>query len=121
VVSDPFPTGPRARILVIDEDTDTADTLRRSNDFEVTHIDEGWAAVDAVEKTDYDAILCALRVGAMSGASLHRLIVKTRPSLAPRVAFVAARHVVASAPPSSALGRVLARPVTVEHVRALLA
>jgi hypothetical protein len=56
----------------------------------------------------------------MSGASLHRLIVKARPSLAPRMAFVTAPHVVASAPPS-ALGRVLARPVTIDHVRALLA
>lgn len=61
VVPDPFPSRPRARILVIDEDTDTADSLCRSHDFEVTHIDEGWAAVEAVERTEYDAIVCALR------------------------------------------------------------
>lgn len=121
VVPDPFPSRPRARILVIDEDTDTADSLRRSHDFEVTHVDEGWAAVEAVERTEYDAIVCALRVGAMSGASLHRLIAKSRPAVAGRMVFVAAPHVVASAPPSSALGRVLARPVRAEHIRALLA
>lgn len=121
VASDPFPSPPRPHVLVVDEDTETAQTLQGSKDFEVTHIDEGWAAIEAVEKRGFDAILCALRVGAMSGATLHRMIAKARPELAPRIAFIAAPHVVAGAPASSALGRVLVRPVTVEHVRALLA
>ena len=119
VVADPFPSL-RRRILVIDDEADTATLLRRSNEFDVTHIDEGWGAVEAVERTEYDAILCALRVGEMSGATLFRLLSKARPQLASRIAFLAAPSVVANAPPSSALGRVLARPVTLESVRALL-
>jgi len=106
---------------VIDEDSDAAATLRRCRDFEVTHVDEGWAAVEAVEEDAFDAVLCALRVGSMSGVSHHRLLVKTRPELGARMAFLASARAVAEAPPSSALGRVVARPVTVEAVRQLLA
>lgn len=118
IVPDPFPSGPRPRVLLVTEDPETAGTL--IHDFEVVHVDDGWAAVEHVEKTNFDVILCSLRVGGMSGASLHRLIAKTRPEAAAKIAFLASAGTAAAAPPSSASGRILALPITAAQVRALL-
>jgi CheY-like chemotaxis protein len=115
---DPFPTLPRPRVLVVTEDVEPARALRA--DFEVVHVDDGWAAVEQVEKTEFAIILCALRVSGMSGASLHRLIAKTRPGAVAKIAFLASAETAAAAPPSSASGRIVALPLTAERVRHLL-
>lgn len=118
VVPDPFPTQPRPRVLLVTEDPDLARPLQR--EFEVVHVDDGWAAVEHVEKTSFDVILCALRVSGMSGASLHRLIARTHPEAASKIAFLVSAETASNAPPSSASGRIVALPLTAERVRQLL-
>lgn len=120
VVADPFPATPRRRVLVIDDETASANVLRSTTDFEVTHVDEGWGAVDVVARTEFDLVLCALRVGEMSAAAVRRMLVNTRPSVGPRFALLASARAADAAPPSSVSHRVLALPITVARVRALL-
>jgi hypothetical protein len=74
-----------------------------------------------VTEGDFDLVLCALVLGDFTGAKLHRLIAAARPALAPRIVFLARESVVAGAPPSSAIGRVLSRPLDPSAVPALLA
>ncbi len=50
----------------------------------------------------------------------HRTVAKQRPEMAARIVFLAEASSVAQAPPSSAIGRVLPRPVEIATVRELL-
>jgi CheY-like chemotaxis protein len=123
IVPDPFPSpkvrGPR--ILVIEDDLETKTRLKQLEGVEIVHITNGWEAIDALTTTDFDLALCALRLGEdFTGARLFRLVSKERPAMAARIVFLAAPHAIAGAPPSSAMGRVLPRPVDVEAVRNLL-
>jgi hypothetical protein len=59
-------------------------------------------------------------VSGFSGAKLHTLVATARPDMARRIVFLASETAIAQAPPSSASGRVLMRPIEAEAVRALL-
>ncbi len=117
VAPDPFPSPRRASIVVADEDPSTARILRASPEFEVVHVDEGWAAVDHLTGGTFDGAVCALRLGDLTGAQIHRLVAKTRPDMAARIFLLASESVVAEAAPCSASARVLARPLDVSVLR----
>lgn len=122
VVEDPFPSRkvtPK-RVLVADPDPATARTLRELAGVEVTSVDDGWHAVDLLSGSDFDLVLCALTVGELPGAKILKLIVKERPHNAARIYFLAREETIASGPPSSASGRILARPITTTLVQAIL-
>jgi CheY-like chemotaxis protein len=125
IVPDPFPSPkiPMRRILVADEDLSIAEALRALPRVEVTHVEDGWAALDALTATDqppFDIALCAVALPGWSGAKLYRLVAEARPEAASRIVFLADRGAVDAAPPSNARGRVLARPVDPAAVRELL-
>lgn len=120
VVPDPFPTPPRRRLLIADDDPTTDAAVATLDDVEVTFARDGWTAVEHLTTSDFDLALCSVVLGEFSGAQIHRMVAKLRPQNASRIVFVARDTAVAQAPPSSASGRVLARPVDPVSLRALL-
>ncbi len=120
VVDDPFPSPPRKRILLADDDAATQAVLSGMQDVEVVCARDGWTAIDRLTQDDFDLAVVAVVLGGFSGAKIYRLAVNERPEVASRVVFLASESAVSHAPPSSASGRVLARPLNVEAVRALL-
>lgn len=120
VVSDPFPSPARPRILVVDDDPTTEHALAELEQVDVVYARDAWTAIDQLTEGEFDLVLCAVALGGFSGARIHRLVAKTRPQMASRIVFLAGASVVAQAPPSSASGRVLPRPVDPAAVIALL-
>jgi CheY-like chemotaxis protein len=120
IVPDPFPSPPKKRVLVADDDPATEETLARLREYDVVFARDGWTAIDHLTEGDFDLALCAVALGGFSGAKIYKLASKAKPDLASRFFFLANASAIASAPPSSASGRVLARPVDLEAVRALV-
>lgn len=120
IVPDPFPSRTdRPRVLVADVRSDDADALREHGAVEVVHTTDGWSALEhLVDPTSSIALaLCALKLGDdFSGLRLYKMVAKQRPEMAERIVFMASASAVASAPPSSALGRVLPQPISTESV-----
>ena len=123
VVPDPFPSPKieRARVLVADADPTTAMRLREEPSLEVVQVEDGWAALEELVHGEYDIALCALVLAGFRGIKLFRMVAQARPEMAARMVLVADGAAIAGAPPSSALGRVLARPVDVDAVLTLVA
>jgi hypothetical protein len=79
--------------------------------------DDAWVALEHVAWGDFDLALCALRLGEMTGVRTYRLIARKRPYMAARIVFMTEADALLAAPPSSALGRVLPRPISTAAVR----
>lgn len=128
VVADPFPEL-RLRVLVVDEDAATAEAVRALSRVEVEVADDPWSAVETLTAPDahFDLAIVALvfpDVPEMSGAKIYRMVRASRPELAARIVLVASGSAVAEhgdRPPSSTQARVVARPVTEESLRPILA
>jgi CheY-like chemotaxis protein len=120
VVADPFPSPRRMRVLVADEDPMTAKRIAELPDVDVIEVDDGWSAVDRLTNAEVDLAVCAVSVGGFSGAKIHKLVANARPEMARRIVYLASENAVSQAPPSSASGRVLARPISSAAVRSLL-
>jgi CheY-like chemotaxis protein len=123
IVPDPFgkTAAKRPRVLVADDDPTTAGAVNRMGlDVEVEKVTDGWAALDRIVTGQYDLVLCAVKLGDLGGAKIFKMVAKEKPAAASRIFFVADADTVASAPPSSASGRVLARPVDATAVKSLL-
>ncbi len=122
IVRDPFPAPKdrHPRVLLVDDDEREAPVLRAIERIEIVHVHESWEAIEHLVYGDYDLALCALRVGDITGARLYRIVAKQRPYMAARIVFMAEPSSIMAAPPSSALGRVVPRPVSLETVRGLL-
>lgn len=122
IVRDPFPAPKdrHPRVLLVDDDEREAPVLRVIERIEIVHVHESWEAIEHLVYGDYDLALCALRVGDITGARLYRIVAKQRPYMAARIVFMAEAASILAAPPSSALGRVVPRPVSLETVRELL-
>jgi len=111
----------KKRVLVADDDPTTRTALRDVTDFDVVFVDDGWEAVDLLTgDEDFDLAVCALKLGDLSGAKLHRLVAAAGRDRAAKIVFAAPAKAVAEAPPSSASGRLLARPISVEAVKRLI-
>jgi CheY-like chemotaxis protein len=120
IVPDPFPS-PTYSVLVADPDPTTLAALQAIPRVNVTAVEDGWAALDALTgETQYDLAICAVALAGCSGAKVYRLVAEARPGVAARIVFVADRATVDSAPPSAARARILARPIDTEAVKLLL-
>lgn len=120
VVSDPFPSPRRLRVLVVDEDPNTAQRIGELSDVDVIEVQDGWSAVDRLKEGDVDLAVCAVKVGEFSGAKIHKLVATANPKMARRIVYLASEAALSQAPPSSASGRLLARPISPEAVRSML-
>jgi CheY-like chemotaxis protein len=121
VVPDPFPSPPRKRILVADEDPATSAALRALREFDVVQVSDGWSAIDELVGGAYDLAICALNVGEFPGVKIYRMVAKSRPDVASRIYFLTEHETIAQAPPSTARNRILSRPLSPEAVLRVLA
>ncbi len=118
---DPFPSPKRPRVLVADPDPSTA-LLLKSLDADLVVAEEGWSVVDHLTNERFDLVVCALKFDdGLTGAKIFRMIAKERPDAATRIVFVAEKASLDNAPPSSAIGRIVARPVEAGIVKDILA
>ena len=110
----------RRRVLVVDEDPITAKRIGELSDVDVIEVEDGWSAVDRLKEGDIDLAVCAVKIGEFSGAKIHKLVATANPKMARRIVYLATETALSQAPPSSASGRLLARPISAEAVRSLL-
>lgn len=120
IVPDPFPSPRRLRVLVADDDPITAKRIGELSDVDVIEVEDGWSAVDRLSHGDVDLAVCAVKLGDFSGAKIHKLVATANPAMARRIVYLASEVAVSQAPPSSASGRLLARPISPDAVRSLL-
>ena len=93
---DPLGT-PARRVLVIDDEGAVRGVLRRwlrRRGWEVTEAPDGACALEQLRPapgdtppSDFDVIICDLRMPALSGPELHAWALAHRPELAPRLVF----------------------------------
>ena len=77
--------------LVVDDETDVAETLRELLEREGYRVEvagDGAAALTALERDDYDLIISDLRMPGISGPELHARLAESRPHLLARMGFV---------------------------------
>jgi CheY-like chemotaxis protein len=88
--SAPSSRGPRARVLVIDDELPIANTLKDllAPEHEVVAATSGGEALAALAGADFDVVFCDLMMPGMSGMDLYQRICVERPALAPRVVFM---------------------------------
>jgi PAS domain S-box-containing protein len=87
----PAQAGPRARILVIDDEIPIANTMRDllGGTHDVTATTSARDALAAVEGgRDFDVIFCDLMMPGMSGIELYEELREERPALATRIVFM---------------------------------
>jgi hypothetical protein len=121
IVKDPLEKLPPARVLVLDRDEATTRALATLGEVEVVTAPDGWSALEMLVEGDFHLVLCALSFDGWRGSKLYSMVAKARPETAARIVFLAMEADVAAAPPSSALGRVMARPVDPDAVRRMIA
>jgi CheY-like chemotaxis protein len=83
--------GPRARVLVVDDEIQIANTLREllSVDHDVQAATSAAEALAALEdRSDFDVIFCDLMMPTMSGIELFERIRTERPGLERRIVFM---------------------------------
>jgi CheY-like chemotaxis protein len=80
-------------ILLLDDDIDLADTLKRlleARNFVVTAVKNGVEGLREVMALDFDVIICDLMMPAMPGDMFYLAVKKAKPHLAERFIFVTA-------------------------------
>ncbi len=80
-----------ARILVIDDEIDVLDLLIRtlqSESYQVDAVIDGEAALARLAKTDYDLIICDVRMPGLSGLELYQHMHRQQSDLAQRFLFI---------------------------------
>ena len=78
-------------ILLVDDDTELADTLKElleSRNFIVAVQPNGVAALREVQAIDYDVIVCDMLMPKMAGDMFYLAVKKIKPELAERFVFV---------------------------------
>ena len=78
------------RVLIVEDEVVLARTMARQLEprFEVQLAHDGPAALSALELTDFDAILCDVRLPGLSGPEIFEAAIRVRPALAVRFVFV---------------------------------
>jgi signal transduction histidine kinase len=85
------PTLPlRARILIVDDELPVARALARLlvHDHEVDVAVTGEQALELIEQSDYDLILCDLMMPTMSGIEVYESLSRKRPGYEKRIVFM---------------------------------
>jgi DNA-binding response OmpR family regulator len=78
-------------ILLLDDDTDLADTLKlllESHNFIVTTARNGVEGLREAMAMDFDVIICDMMMPTMPGDMFYLAVQKTKPYLCPRFLFV---------------------------------
>ncbi len=112
------------RILVIDDEPMLRSVLERFaalRGFTIVAAATGDAALQTLEHTSVDAIVCDLRMPVMDGAALYAILRRDRPGLAARAVFMTG-DVSGGATRVSAIGRqpVLTKPFSLDRLEEVL-
>lgn len=84
-------SGQTASVLVVEDEPALRAVLSEAltdAGFCVDHAVDGQAALERVEETKYDLVVCDLKMPRMDGPAFYRTIIETKPSLAKRILFV---------------------------------
>jgi two-component system NtrC family sensor kinase len=87
------------RLLFVDDEPALRggmEAFGRMRGFAVVTAAEGRAALEAVEGTSFDAVVCDLRMPGMDGFAFHEVLRRQRPGLAKRTIFITGDVVSAS-------------------------
>ena len=108
------------RLLFVDDEPTLRSGMEafgRLRGFSVVTAEEGSAALDAVQRTAFDAVVCDLRMPGMSGPQFHAALLRERPGLARRTVFITGDVVETSARPSQTPRQpTLAKPFSFERL-----
>ena len=112
------------RILVVDDEPMLRSVLERFaalRGFTIVAAATGDAALQTLEHTSVDAIVCDLRMPVMDGAALYAILRRDRPGLAARTVFMTG-DVSGGATRASAIGRqpVLTKPFSLDRLEEVL-
>ena len=84
-------TAGRARVLVVDDEPEVAEVIAEileHDGYDVDTAHSGEQALKAIARTDFDTILCDLRMPQMDGQALYRHLEQERPDLLQRLGFL---------------------------------
>ena len=94
-VTPPLPAetsnGRGARVLVVEDEPALAAAVSEAladAGFQVDQAGDGQDALERIQETVYDLLVCDLKMPRMDGPTLHRAITETKPALARRIVFV---------------------------------
>jgi len=112
------------RILVVEDEPllrAGLESFAALRGFTVVAASNGEAALEALEQTSVDAIVCDLRMPGMDGAALHEILRRDRPGLAARTVFVTG-DVTGRVARGGAIARqpVLKKPFSLDRLEELL-
>ena len=83
--------GKGARVLVVEDEPALAAAVSEAltdAGFQVDQAGDGQDALDRIQETVYDLLVCDFKMPRMDGPTLHRAITDTKPDLARRMVFV---------------------------------
>jgi len=83
--------GRGARVLVVEDEPALSAAVSEAltdSGFQVDCAGDGQEALDQIQKTVYDLLVCDLKMPRMDGPTLYRAIIATEPALARRMIFV---------------------------------
>jgi DNA-binding response OmpR family regulator len=78
-------------ILLLDDDVDLADTLKKlleTHNFVVTTVGNGVEGVREIMRFDFDLIMCDMMMPHMPGDMFYFAVERTKPHLCPRFIFI---------------------------------
>ena len=108
------------RLLFVDDEPvlrSGMEAFGRLRGFTVVTAEEGGAALEAVQRTAFDAVVCDLRMPGMSGPQFHAALLRERPGLARRTVFITGDVVGTSTRPLQLPRQpTLAKPFTFERL-----
>jgi two-component system NtrC family sensor kinase len=87
------PNPPYSRLFIVDAEQSIRAAIRRFlplRGWEVEEAEDGRAALEVLLHSDplrYDVVMCDLRMPHLSGAEMHRELVRKRPDLVQRLVF----------------------------------
>jgi PAS domain S-box-containing protein len=89
-VVEPEHGGRRQHLLVVDDEDEVAEAIRRilGKEHDVDVVTRGDAALALIDARSYDLVLCDLLMPDMTGMELHERLVEARPELAARMVFI---------------------------------
>jgi PAS domain S-box-containing protein len=82
--------GPRGRVLVVDDEAEVGDSIRRilGREHDVEVVARGTAALLLLEKSAYDVVLSDLLMPDMTGMELYDRLSQSLPAVLPRIVFM---------------------------------
>jgi CheY-like chemotaxis protein len=117
-------TGPRGRVLIVDDDQDVLRSTQRGLAFhhDVTALDDARHALKALAGGErYDAILCDLMMPDLSGQDLHAALAEVAPDVLPSIVFVTGGACTTEMHEFLTRVRSLEKPVTLARIRRIVA